>query len=893
MKTIVQKHTRLGLISKKVFYQNKKSYLLAFFLPILIMLIYFIAIRAYPFGKSSIMTVDLGQQYIDFFGYFHDTILKHPSSFFYSFSKDLGGDTIGLWGYYLLSPLNLLFLFFSKPNLDVAVIIITLIKYGLMSLTFYYFNKKTTTLKNNFLLTISLSYALSGFFIANQFNLIWLDAGYILPLVALGINYIFIKKTSSLYTFSLAAILLINYYMGYMICLFSVLYFCYQASINYHTLKDLSKKIYKFIIESICAAGIAAIIILPIFFQLTQSKGTYTNKIIHIRLEYNPLKILTKFNIGAFNFDEVSQGYPNIYIPSILLALALLYFFSRKIPLKIRLTAFLITVFLFASLCFEPLDLLWHGLQFPVWYPYRFSYLVIFWLLILARDSYTKIKSFTIIQLIIPAILFVSIVYCSFYFQKKISYLNYYLIAVTALFLIISIAILGGIINNYSLSTKLFPWLICFEIVINAYVSLSMIGFISHEDYQKYLVTTGNIIKKIKHNDSKFYRIAKSFQRTNDDAMMLDFNGTDQFNSMLEPKVSHLYAKLGQPQSEGDVTYGNGNVFVDSFLGIKYYLDLKSKSSNQNNVNVYKQIGTRADVNSYGDKFNYSNIVAKENPYALSLGFLVPPTVLKNNLALVNPINNYNVIYKSFSWEKNSDSLFFPFYGYEEKKLNVKKISNSNWSTFQKINDKKPGRIIFKLKPLTDDPYYVSLNGNIGEQNIKYFINNQEIHQNSNINNTVIQSLFQNQKGKTIKYEIKFNQKEITLYDFNFYFMSTKNFLEQNASLQNKQLKISSFSSTQIIGKITVPHQNSILFLSIPAVKGWHASIDGKKQSFDTALDHFLALRLKPGSHRIQINYQPPYFKTGLTITLCSLIFQFGKMILNYKLKKYRKREFT
>lgn len=875
-------------ITHQIWRQKKNGYFWAFFLPILIMLVYFIAIGAYPFGQNTIMTVDLGQQYIDFFGYFHDTILKHPTSFFYSFGKDLGGDALGIWSYYLLSPLNLLFLLVSKSHLDVAVIGVTLLKYGLMSWSFYFFSRKTTHLKTNFLLIISLSYALSGFFIANQFNLIWLDAGYLLPLVALGINDLFTKKNSNRYIFSLAAILIINYYMGYMICLFAILYFGYQASINYHTFQDLSKKIRNFIFASIAAACLAAFILLPTLFQLTQSKGTYTVKSIQPRLEYAPLKILTKFNIGAYNFDAVSQGYPNLFIPSMLLALAVLYFFSKNIAFKIRFCAFLITVFLIFSLCFEPLDLLWHGLQFPVWYPYRFSYLVIFWFLVLALEAYAQIDSYPITRLIIPGLLFISIVYSSLYYQKKISYLNFYLIVITALFFIVSLIILGGIINHYPRFNKLFPWLIGFEVIINAYVSLSRIGFISHHDYQEYLSNTEDVIQRLKRKDPDFYRIAKSFQRTNDDPMMLDYNGTDQFNSMLEPKISQLYAKLGQPQSEGDVTYGNGNLFLDALLDIKYYLDLNATSKTANNPSIFKPIGSRADVSSYGVKTKHPNVIVKENPYALALGFLVPKAVFKTELALVNPINNYNAIYQAFSWKKDAGDLFLPFHDYEEKLVNVTKKADHNWATYQKIDKQKPGKIVIKLKPQTNDPYYVSLNGNIGDQDITYQINGHPIQQNKNIHNTVVQSLFQNQQGKVNQYELQFNQKELTLYDFNFYFMASKSFLEQNNALQNQKFQVSSFRDSQIKGKIVVDRANSALFFSIPAVKGWHATVDGKSQKFQTAFGHFLALPLKRGKHEVTLNYEPPYFKIGLTISLLALMFQIGRLTLPRLFKRLK-----
>ncbi len=74
--------------SKKI---TKVSILvLCFLVPVLISMSYFIFRHFAPFGNSSVMTVDLGQQYIDFFTNYHDTLLHSPSGFLFSFSKALG-----------------------------------------------------------------------------------------------------------------------------------------------------------------------------------------------------------------------------------------------------------------------------------------------------------------------------------------------------------------------------------------------------------------------------------------------------------------------------------------------------------------------------------------------------------------------------------------------------------------------------------------------------------------------------------------------------------------------------------------------------------------------------------------------------------------------------------
>ncbi|MCA9767087.1 MAG: YfhO family protein, partial [Carnobacterium sp.] len=98
--------------SIKSLFKNQWPLLLSFFVPAFILLGIYIVQGVYPFGNDSLMTVDLGQQYVDFFAYYRQTFYEDPSSFFYSFSKAIGGDMVGLWAYYLTSPFNIIFVIF-------------------------------------------------------------------------------------------------------------------------------------------------------------------------------------------------------------------------------------------------------------------------------------------------------------------------------------------------------------------------------------------------------------------------------------------------------------------------------------------------------------------------------------------------------------------------------------------------------------------------------------------------------------------------------------------------------------------------------------------------------------------------------------------------------------
>lgn len=102
---------------KKLIKDNQEKIIrrsIYFGLSFIVMLVIFALLKMIPFGNSSILTWNMGEQYIDFFAFYRDTLLHHLSQLLYSFTNGIGGETVGLWAYYLLSPFNLILLFLIK-----------------------------------------------------------------------------------------------------------------------------------------------------------------------------------------------------------------------------------------------------------------------------------------------------------------------------------------------------------------------------------------------------------------------------------------------------------------------------------------------------------------------------------------------------------------------------------------------------------------------------------------------------------------------------------------------------------------------------------------------------------------------------------------------------------
>ena len=115
-------------------------YTMSALLPMTIMLVVWFFMGSYPFGNKSLMAVDFGQQYISFFGLLKNAILTGDlSSLTYSFTKSLGGDMIGVLGYYLMSPFNIFYILIPFKHYGLAVFLIIWLRYGAIGLSFSHF----------------------------------------------------------------------------------------------------------------------------------------------------------------------------------------------------------------------------------------------------------------------------------------------------------------------------------------------------------------------------------------------------------------------------------------------------------------------------------------------------------------------------------------------------------------------------------------------------------------------------------------------------------------------------------------------------------------------------------------------------------------------------------
>ena len=201
-------------------------YSIPFLITAAMLLVIFYKAGIYPFGEKSLLIWDLRWQYIQFFSWFKQ-VLTGRGDLFYSFNAGMGSNMIGLYAYYLASPLNLLILFFD--DIQIFVLVLTILKLALAaSASAFFIRNRFPVVDNVWTIVLATCYGMMSYGISQKCNLMWLDALIMLPLICIGV-YRFVTQKKKNYLFAAVLVMIIcNWYMAYMCCLFSVLYFFFE-----------------------------------------------------------------------------------------------------------------------------------------------------------------------------------------------------------------------------------------------------------------------------------------------------------------------------------------------------------------------------------------------------------------------------------------------------------------------------------------------------------------------------------------------------------------------------------------------------------------------------------------------------------------------------------------
>lgn len=885
----------------KIFYKNRYVFLTTVLATACIAVIYVI-FSVFPFGSITVMRMDLYHQYGPLFAELYDRIVEHKS-LLYSWITGGGSSFLGNYLNYLSSPLSFLIFLFDKEDISYAITFIVALKCILSATSFSYYLKKSFNKDNYFLSAFGILYAFSAYFLAYYWNVMWLDAMIMLPLIALGIEKIFKTGDIKLYTVSLVILFFANYYMGYMCCIFAVLYFfvCFintysnDGKLNENAVyekkystKALMNNVFinrgvKFAFASIIAALICAITLVPVFMILKNSSATSGTFPQTFKSYFDLLDLITS-HFALLETTIRSSGdnvLPNIYTGILTFILLPLFLVNNKIKLKEKATY--VVLIIFFVFCFNNncAEYIWHAFHFPNDLPYRYSYMYSFIIAVMGYKTILNFKGIKVKDIAYTGLAIISfVIICQKFLTNKMTNSTIY---ATIIFVALWCGFLFLLKNKNAqkktVSFVLVTFILC-ETIISSIVGLPLNQ--DNKNYKENYKTYTDAINYIDNKDSGFYRTELCYLNTRMDPAYYGYNGISVFSSMAYESYSQLQSSLGmQSNKVNSYTYNTQTPVYNMMFNIKYLI--QTDVSLAPSSNLYKKIYNTSDKKSnvYESKYNLPIaycvnskiddwVTDEGNPFEIQSDFVKLATGYSN---LFKPVEYNSTDFDAVSGDDVTENGTYWL---------EKSDSSSNYGTET-----------VSLSPTIDGNLYLY----VKSSDLKTItVNSEKVSDiTQSMEDAYILDLGYHNKGDEVLVSLDASTMESESTSFDFYCYTADDTVVKNMynSLAGNSLNVESYSDTTIKGTVNAK-ENCYLYSSIPYDDGWSVYVDGKKAETFEIGGTLLAIELTPGQHKIEYKYFPVGFLYGIIISAVTV---FGLCVFyiynksSLKLNKSKRRK--
>ncbi len=923
---------RIYKIVKEIVYM-----MLAFFLPFLILCILFRSLGFSPFKKDglTIISFDMQSEYIAYMNYYRN-ILLHGGSLVYTQTKIFGGDFLSIFTFYLASPFNLLVVFFSQETIPDFFLISSMLKMSFASLNFYLFARfhyKKCSFGN---ILFAIGYGLCSYSMIYISNFMWLDGVMILPLIILGLFFIKEGKHYWLYPLGVFYGLMTTWYIGFILCVFIVLFFLYLFFSDERKWKEKKTYFINTILLSVIGGLMASVLWFAAFLHFSGTKATQSFP------NFSNLTLSTFFTGFLENSyttpQEIQQyfGYASMFTGVVSLVFALRYFLNPGYTKRERISSLIFVFVMFLFVTNSILNALFHGGREPTWFPARYSFVLCFLTCYLASkeiDAYTKSKWYSFLLPLVACAIVLPIVLYTDNSNHFTGYEDYtrYTFSLPSLLIYLSATVLSAIppflrmwkkmegkekIMEGVLTLSLLP-LACYSSYRGESNILSK--NIEHDQfqemstYQKDLELTP-VYETVKSYDtSNNYRMESTFNRPgnynqiNNNPLFYSFSGLSHFSSNEKKVVEEYYEKLGFHYNYFFERYDGGSTLaMNSFLNLKYLIDDNSSTTNKP---VFMK---NTSENNFFHKVDMENAVDGytyyQNDKALPYGFLIDDDSYTyvsegrrredGSVYYYDHFEYQNEMYKtmvSTVLDENGEKKDI----FHALPMTIRDSSNYTYTIdsdgFYYITAKKGATISFDFT-VTDEAkgnnlYFFDKNATTDYRTYldnRYYENHSYWHKG-------IRGFEDNSSHKhTLSYTLSSDVENKLFRPYAYYedlsvlgeYLDTLKDSSSN-DLTNK----SSLFSFSYQGTLNIKEgmENKTLLFTLPNERGISIYIDGKKQNVVTRMNIFAAVdfsSLDIGEHKIEIRYTDTGFVIGFVITVLSFAGLAAFIYLDYRKKK-------
>lgn len=819
-------------------------------------------------SETTLLASDAFAQFSNFYASFNN-VLQGKQSIFYTWNGSLGLNYWSLMSYYLNGLFTPLVGLFHNSQIPDAMYCITLLKFGAMGGTFWIYSNQTFKLSKWITVGLSVCFALMSYTVAYSPMIMWLDAMVYLPLVILGINRLMDQRKFGLLFISYVLLFLSNFYMAFMVGIFSFLYYIARLLTDWQRYK---KSCVLYLSVSFLAGGASMITILPTVFDL-MSNGESLTPIMQLLTPDTGIWDLIVKNMNGVYDTSKYEAAPFVYVGLLPLLFCFFYFFSKKIAFKNKLLYGMIGLFLIISIYVQPLNLFWHGLHSPNMFLFRFSFLLSFFVLMLAGagiEKFEKEDFHTLINAGITLIVFfmVALLLSN---KKRYSYINgEALISSISLLLLYIVLFIGlkktkrsQIILNLCITL-----LIVFELFLNTGKMLEGVrndwNYPRRELYSQYYKDISSLVDQTKKENNHFYRMANLDPVSKNESFNYGYSGVSMFSSIRNRHSSSYLDNLGFRSTGSNlyINYENNTLLMDTLLGIKYNLS-------QQNPMKY----------GFEKQEKKGSFTLYKNKNALPLGMRTNKEVYeegqnKSQEELLNYLAGTN------------EKLFYFKQPKEISRENLISESDGNVVYYSEENMASDKSITWNLKvPAYSQAYISLLAEDLGmmrdakvEIEVNGIIRTSELTSSGQYFNV---GYYEEPTTVTIKASFR-GVPVVKLARPDGLILDTKAFEKVIEPLKEKGVDFK-VEGRRASGSLDVTEKEEVLLTTIPYDKGWKAFVDGEETEIKHFNQAFLTINVPKGKHKVEFIFLPQGFVSGTVLFVFCLNLFIGLFLWEYR----------
>lgn len=822
-------------------WKKSRRFLIAPGIVILIMLLIYLIKGIYPFGNMTVANGDMSQSYMTFYHFLYD-IFHNGKSVFYDYTLGMGSNMFG--GFIsdgLLNPNTFIILLGKRENIANMFSFVLMIKISLIALTSHILFDKLYKKNGFYNIIFSVLYALSGYVLMYNTNLMWLDVVALFPLFILSIKHMFEKDKIYWYAIILTLMLVFNYNLAYMVLMFII--FIIPIYIKLGLPKEERKKaVFNLIMGTVLSVGLSAFAFIPSFVQVMQSyrmSGNVTNTVENTNILFK-IVVLIFYSLPLYGFINYIGKYKKDNKNVIIYILALV--FSWLIPV-----------------IFERVNLLWHTGSYQE-FPFRYGFIPTFIMYLASLKYFAEYEKE------------------EKYESKYYKYLGILAIIIFALMLVMRTE--SSIILNMSMPAFKLPKEIFIKILISTMLMLITIFIvlnIEKEKIKKVLILIIVLTEVLAYtyayigvsSEYRFgaewsddgihnsYNIQESFDINDPLYRMKDLTATTTENCSLVynvPSMStflHIISKeqvlnceqLGYSNNKTKINDFGGTIFSDAVYGIKYVL-----SKDELSEKIYNHVKTSE---------NGTKLYEYKNTLPIGITYQNEVIDIPEDIKIFDA---QNYLYKNlFNKQENiieTTNIDIANVGKEKMKYTINVEGNKELYIYAK--EKAIGKI--------------SVNGK--EIIIPTINNNGNVIYPNGYNKGILD--LGNYENETVEIEFYvFNDlKEIQLglLDVDKY--------NQIFEEKNNNIKV------EVKGdKITINgnvEKDTNLLLPINYDKGWKVNKSSNDTEINRVYNTFIGIKLKQGENNIELKFRPFLWKECLIVTIVTITL----MIIMYFVSK-------